>query len=139
MHHCTSLVPFIWQGSAHIEAEQEEFVIYVEDDKVLDRLPGEFYATRSFTDFLIQSIRENRDDGKPFFAYLAFTAPHDPMHVPEPWLSKYRGRYDEGYDVLKVKRAAAAKRLATSRPRPLAPPVTSATLFARENIGTPDK
>lgn len=90
-------------------AEVEEFVKYVEDDKVLDKLPGEFYATRSFADSLIESIRENRGDGKPFFAYLAFTAPHDPMHVPEPWLSKYRGRYDDGYEVLKAKRAAAAK------------------------------
>ncbi len=89
--------------------EAEEFVKYVEDDKVLDKLPGEFYATRSFADSLIESIRENRGDGKPFFAYLAFTAPHDPMHVPEPWLSKYRGRYDDGYEVLKAKRAAAAK------------------------------
>jgi arylsulfatase len=33
------------------------------------------------------------------------------MHVPEPWLSKYRGSYDYGYEVLKAKRAAAAKRL----------------------------
>jgi arylsulfatase len=33
------------------------------------------------------------------------------MHVPEPWLSKYRGRYDDGYHALKARRAAAAKRL----------------------------
>jgi arylsulfatase len=31
------------------------------------------------------------------------------MHVPEPWLSKYRGNYDDGYEVLKAQRAAAAK------------------------------
>jgi arylsulfatase len=57
----------------------------------------------------MDAIRENRSDGKPFFAYLAFTAPHDPIHVPEPWLSKYRGKYDDGYEVLKQKRAAGAK------------------------------
>jgi arylsulfatase len=33
------------------------------------------------------------------------------MHVPEPWLSKYRGRYNDGYEVLKEKRAAKAKQL----------------------------
>ena len=43
----------------------------------------------------MDTIRENRGDGKPFLAYLAFTAPHDPVQVPEPWLSKYRGRYDD--------------------------------------------
>jgi arylsulfatase len=57
----------------------------------------------------MDSIRENRSDGKPFLAYLAFQAVHDPIQVPEPWLSKYRGRYDGGYDVLKDARWQAAK------------------------------
>jgi len=100
-----------WSDMIGLLAEQEEIVEYVMDGEWLEELPGDFYATRSFTDFLIDSIRENRGDGKPFLAYLAFTAPHDPMHVPEPWLSKYRGKYDDGYEVLKEKRAAAAKRM----------------------------
>jgi len=83
----------------------------VRDDKVVEELPGDFYSTRSYTDSLIDSIRANRGDGKPFLAYLAFTAPHDPMHVPEPWLSRYRSKYDEGYEVLKTRRAEGAKRL----------------------------
>jgi arylsulfatase len=91
-------------------AEHEEVAEYVLDDKRLQELPGDFYATRSFTDFLMDSIRENKNDGKPFFAYLAFTAPHDPMHVPEPWLGQYRGRYADGYEVLKTQRASAAKK-----------------------------
>ena len=91
--------------------EAETPVEYTRDGKALDGLPGDFYATRSFADFLMDAIREDRGDGKPFLAYLAFTAPHDPLHVPEPWLGRYRGRYDEGYEVLKRQRAAAAKRL----------------------------
>jgi arylsulfatase len=98
-----------WSDMFGMLAVHEEVAEYVQDDKRLEELPGDFYATRSYTDFLIESIRENRDDGKPFFAYLAFTAPHDPMHVPEPWLSKYRGNYDDGYEVLKAQRAAAAR------------------------------
>ena len=89
--------------------ESEATVRYVMDDKLLKELPRDFYATKNFTDFLIDVIRENRSDGKPFLAYLAFTAPHDPMHVPEPWLSKYRGQYDDGYEALKAQRAANAK------------------------------
>ncbi len=84
---------------------------YTMDGKFLKKLPADFYSSRSYTDFLMSAIRENRGDGKPFLAYLAFTAPHDPVHVPEPWLSKYRGRYDDGYEVLKERRADAAKRL----------------------------
>ena len=84
---------------------------YTMDGKKLDKLPADFFSSRSYTDFLMDAIRENRADGKPFLAYLAFTVPHDPIHVPEPWLSKYRGRYDDGYEVLKAKRAATARRL----------------------------
>ena len=100
-----------WSDMFGMLAVHEEVAEYVMDDRWLDALPREFYATRSFTDYLIESIRENRHDGKPFFAYLAFTAPHDPMHVPEPWLSKYRGRYDGGYDALKKQRADAARKM----------------------------
>ena len=98
-----------WSDMFGMLAEQEEIAEYVLDDKRLEELPKDFYATRSYTDFLIESIRKNRGDGKPFLAYLAFTAPHNPMHVPEPWLSKYRGNYDDGYEALKAQRAAAAK------------------------------
>ena len=84
---------------------------YSMNGETLEELPEDHFSSHSFTDFLIDAIRENQGDGTPFLAYLAFQAPHDPMHVPEPWLSKYRGRYDEGYEALKAERAAAAKRL----------------------------
>jgi len=84
---------------------------YAANGKHLDSLPADFCSSRSYVDILIDQIRTNHGDDKPFLAYLAFTAPHDPVHVPEPWLSKYSGRYDEGYDVLKVRRWNAAKDL----------------------------
>jgi len=99
-----------WSDMFGMLAVHEEVAEYVVDDKRLKELPKDFYATRSYTDFLVDSIRENRDDGRPFFAYLAYTSPHDPMHVPEPWLSMYRGKYDDGYEVLKTQRAEAAKK-----------------------------
>jgi arylsulfatase A-like enzyme len=83
---------------------------YAQDGELLESLPDDFYSSRSYADFLMDAIRGNRSDGKPFLAYLAFTAVHDPVHVPEPWLSKYRGRYDEGYETLKTARWAAAKK-----------------------------
>jgi arylsulfatase len=82
---------------------------YSRNGKLLDSLPAGFYSSRSYADFLMEAIRENLGDGKPFLGYLAFTAVHDPLHVPEPWLSKYRGNYDEGYEVLKATRWQAAK------------------------------
>ena len=75
----------------------------------LESLPVNHYSSRSFADYLMEAIRENRGDGKPFLAYLAFQAVHDPVQVPEPWLSKYRGLYDQGYEALKAARWQSAK------------------------------
>ena len=38
---------------------------------------------------------------RPFFTYLAFGATHAPHQAPEAYLAKYRGRYDEGWDVVR--------------------------------------
>ena len=43
---------------------------------------------------------------KPFFAYLAFGAGHTPHHAPKPFLEKYRGRYDAGWDEIRARRHA---------------------------------
>ena len=84
---------------------------YTLNGKFLESLPADFYSSRSYADFLMEAIRENRNDGKPFLAYLAFTAVHDPVQVPEPWLSKYRGEYNAGYEDLKASRWEAAKKI----------------------------
>ncbi|MBW2415672.1 MAG: sulfatase-like hydrolase/transferase, partial [Deltaproteobacteria bacterium] len=100
-----------WSDMVGVLAGFQEVAEYVLDDEKLDALPADFYATRSYTDFLIDAIRQDRGDGKPFLAYLAFTTPHDPLHVPEPWRSMYRGDYGKGYEVLKAERVARAKQL----------------------------
>jgi arylsulfatase len=66
-------------------------------------LPPEFFSSEFYTDKIIEYIDSN-DEGEPFFAYLAFTAPHDPLHVPDDWLDKYSGRYDNGWDALRAER-----------------------------------
>lgn len=100
-----------WSDMFGLLADVEESAEYVENDKWLESLPKDFYATRSYSDHIMSYIRANIDDGKPFLAYLAFTAAHDPLHVPEPWMSKYRGQYNDGYEVLKAQRVAGAKKL----------------------------
>ena len=100
-----------WNDMSGILAVEQEVAKYVKNDEVLKSLPKEFYATRNYTDTLMDMIRKNRGDGKPFLAYLAFTTVHDPLHVPEPWLSVYKGEYDDGYEALKQRRAEGAKRV----------------------------
>lgn len=84
---------------------------FTEDGKYLDKLPQGYYSSTTFTDKMIEYIESNRGDGKPFFAYMAHQAPHDPLQVPKSWLRKYKGRYDDGWDRLREQRLARMKEL----------------------------
>jgi arylsulfatase len=86
-------------------------MIYRRNGKEVESLPEDFYSTRSYTDLLLEWIGRDHGDSRPFFAYLSFTAPHDPLHAPEEYIDKYRGAFDEGWDVLSVKRLEALKEL----------------------------
>ena len=78
--------------------------IFTENGRYLTKLPKNYYATRTFTDKTIEFIESNRGDGKPFFAYVAHQAPHDPYHLPNDWLRRYERAYDQGWDVLRKQR-----------------------------------
>jgi arylsulfatase len=71
--------------------------------------PEVFYSTDFYTQKLIEWIDGHRDDGKPFFAFGAYTSPHWPLQVPEPWLSLYKGKYDQGYEPIKAARIERMK------------------------------
>ena len=77
---------------------------FTEDGKYLTKLPGGYYATRTYTDKLIGYIAANHGDGKPFFAYVSHQAPHDPYHLPQDWRNRYVGRYDAGWDAIREAR-----------------------------------
>jgi arylsulfatase len=74
-------------------------------------LPQDFYSTITYTDKIIEFIDSNAGDDKPFFAYLALTAPHWPLQVPAEYLDRNKGRYDDGYDVLRAERIRRAEAL----------------------------
>ncbi len=78
--------------------------IYTSDGKYLTKLPRNFYATKTYTDKMIEFIESNRRDGKPFFAYVAHQAPHDPFHLPNDWLRRYEREYDQGWDIMRKQR-----------------------------------
>ncbi len=99
-----------WSDMTGIQTPSQEVAKYSMNGEALNELPQDFYSSRSYADFLIDSIRENRGDGRPFLAYFAPTAAHDPIHVPEPWLSANRGLYDDGYEALTARRVEGAKR-----------------------------
>jgi len=71
----------------------------------------EAYITDYWTDKLISYIDANKADGKPFFAYAAYTSPHFPLQVTDEFIDRYKGKYDEGYEVLREKRIARQKEI----------------------------
>lgn len=73
-------------------------------------LPEDFYSTEYFTDRIIQYLDEH-EGGRPWFAYLPFSAVHWPLHLPDDWLDRHAGRYDAGYDKLREARVARAGEL----------------------------
>ncbi len=86
-------------------------MIYRRNGQVVDDLPKDFYSTTYYTDVLLEWLHADRDDDRPFFAYLSYTAPHDPLHAPVEFIDNYRGAYDEGWDVLRESRLQASKDL----------------------------
>lgn len=84
---------------------------WTEDGQYLEKLPKGYYATKTYTDKMIEFIESSKEDGRPFFAYLAHQAPHDPLQVPSDWLREYRGCYDCGWDAVRAKRLENMKSL----------------------------
>lgn len=85
--------------------------LYRDNGRLVEELPADFYSTAYYTDRLISQIDRDIGDGKPFFAYLAYTAPHWPLQAPDEYLDRYRGEYDVGYDAIRERRFAKQKDL----------------------------
>ena len=88
-----------------------ELMTYARNGKEIDTLPEDFYSTKSYTDHLLEWLEDDKSDNKPFFAYVAYTAPHDPLHAPKDYIDKYKGTYDAGFDVLRTARYQKLKEL----------------------------
>ncbi len=96
-----------WSDKKPVTPAHDQIMVYQRNGKPMDSLPEDFYSTKNYTDNVLQWMHKNQGDGKPFFAYLAYTAPHDPLHAPKEYIDKYKGMYDGGWDELREKRFQA--------------------------------
>ena len=86
--------------------------IMAEDDRRIQPYDTEcaedFYFTDAFTHYAVRFLDEHATSAKhadkPFFLYLAYTAPHWPLHARKKDIDKYRGRYMHGWDRLREER-----------------------------------
>lgn len=65
-----------------------------------------FYYTDAISDNADEFIRDHarNDEDKPFFCYIAYTAPHWPLHALPEDIAKYKGKYGKGWDRIREER-----------------------------------
>ena len=64
----------------------------------------DFYLTDAISDNAVGMIGEAVAQDRPFFMYVAYTAPHWPLHAPEEDIARYEGRYRGGWEELRTSR-----------------------------------
>lgn len=94
------------QGGSWVKKPQASYY----DGMTPFTLPENFYSTDFYTDKMIEFM-SNDKDGSPFFAYLAYSAPHWPLQAPRSVIDKYRGKYDGGYEAVREARIGRMKQL----------------------------
>ena len=69
------------------------------------RVEGFFY-TDAISDQAVAYIEQHHREApeQPFFTYVAYTAPHWPLHAHDEDIAKYKGRFDKGWDALRAER-----------------------------------
>lgn len=88
-------------------AQKKNNRVWCDDSKVYQPFTPKdstFYTTDSFTDYALDYINEAEQLSKPFFLYVAYTAPHDPLMAWPDDIKKYEGVYDNGYQNIREKR-----------------------------------
>ena len=75
-----------------------------------------YYFTDEIGTNAIQFLDEQNKENKPFFLYVAFTAPHWPLQALPEDIAKYKGKYDIGWDSLRQQRLQRQRELGILSP-----------------------
>lgn len=92
-------------ASSYFELLKEEFPprVMARDDEPYMPEGDHFYMTDAFSDNAVRFLEEH-DQNKPFLLYLAYTAPHWPLHAWPEDIARYQGKYMMGWDALREQR-----------------------------------
>lgn len=84
----------------------DALVFDTRDPAYQNYFPADFYSTDAFTGKALEYLDEweQQDTGRPFFLYLAYTAPHDPLMAWPSDIAKYDGTYDTGFETIRAAR-----------------------------------
>jgi arylsulfatase A-like enzyme len=67
-------------------------------------VPDGYYMTDAISRQSVDYVRDFSSSEQPFFLYVAYTAPHWPLHAPQEEIAKYRDRYTQGWAALREER-----------------------------------
>ena len=87
---------------------------FIDDEPVnIDGDESGYYATTATADHAIDCLKEHADkhSDKPFFHYVAFIAPHFPLHAPQADIERYADKYVEGWEAMRERRFAKQQEL----------------------------
>jgi arylsulfatase len=65
-----------------------------------------YYSTTAITDYAVKQLRDHAEKSpdRPFFQYVAYTAPHFPLQAPPEDIARYRQRYRAGWEAIRAAR-----------------------------------
>lgn len=88
---------------------------HTEDDQPLPPVkPGsDYYTSTAIADHAIKCLKEHQEkfQAQPFLGYVAFTAPHFPLHARPEDIEKYRTKYLRGWDEMRPERSKRMQEL----------------------------
>ena len=79
-------------------------LVHNEDAIYTDGIPSDFYSSDFITQKAVDMLDDLTKQEEPFFMYVSYNAPHWPLHAKPQDIAKYKGKYDEGWDVLRENR-----------------------------------
>lgn len=90
---------------------------YLDGERWKLPVDGSFFMTDAFGDFAERFVKETAGDPAPFFLYLAYIAPHWPLHAPADQVAPHRDRYRErGWDEWRATRFARQREMGLLSP-----------------------
>ena len=83
-----------------------------------------YHLTEDLCDRAIADIRDQQqaNTGRPFFMCLALGAAHAPLHAPKEFISKYKGKFDQGWDKVREETFERQKKLGIIPQHAVLPP-----------------
>ena len=91
-----------------LQGENDQFHPYLIRDNSAVKQPKTveegYHFSEDIVDDAIHHIftQQMNAPEQPFFLYLAFGAMHTPHHAPKEYIEKYKGKFDEGWDIVRL-------------------------------------